>query len=121
MITKMPTHCGDDTCSSCVRAGDFIFLSHHGGGQDKREIVHQVRATLESMKQTLNSVGATLDDVVQLHFYIRDVADFRQGADVFREYFLKGAPARTTVVTTFVGENCLCQMDAVAYKPREGQ
>ena len=102
MITKMPTHCGDDTCSSCVIAGDFIFLSHHGGGQDKREIVHQVRATLESMKQTLNSVGATLDDV-------------------FREYFLKGAPARTTVVTTFVGENCLCQMDAVAYKPREGQ
>jgi len=32
-----------------------IFLAHHGGGQDKREIVHQVRATLESMKQTLNS------------------------------------------------------------------
>lgn len=31
MIIKMPTHCGDDTCSSCVVAGDYIFLAHHGG------------------------------------------------------------------------------------------
>ena len=34
MVKKMPTHCGDDTCSSCVIAGDYIFLAHHGGGQD---------------------------------------------------------------------------------------
>ena len=34
MIVKMPTHCGVDTCSSCVVVGDYIFLAHHGGGQD---------------------------------------------------------------------------------------
>lgn len=28
----MPTHCGDKTCSSCVVAGDFIFLTHYAGG-----------------------------------------------------------------------------------------
>lgn len=26
MIRRMPTHCGDETCSSCVVAGDYIFL-----------------------------------------------------------------------------------------------
>ena len=46
MIQKMPTHCGDDTCSSCVVAGDYIFLAHHGGGQDVDDIVHQTRATI---------------------------------------------------------------------------
>ena len=30
MMKKLPTHCGDDTCSSCVIAGDCIFLAHHG-------------------------------------------------------------------------------------------
>lgn len=35
MITRLLTHCKDDTLSSCVIAGDFIFLAHHGGGQDK--------------------------------------------------------------------------------------
>jgi len=34
MLIKMPTHYNDDTLSSCVIAGDFIFLAHHGGGQD---------------------------------------------------------------------------------------
>lgn len=34
MIKPMSAHYGDDTCSSCVVAGDYIFLAHHGGGQD---------------------------------------------------------------------------------------
>lgn len=80
MMIKMSTHCGDDTCSSCLVAGDYIFLAHHGGGQDIMDIVHQTRATLESMSRTLETVGATLDDVVQLNFYIKNVSDFRKGA-----------------------------------------
>lgn len=118
MITKMPTHCNDDTCSSCVVAGDYIFLAHHGGGHEVDDIVHQTRATLESMAHTLSTVGATLDDIVQLNFYIKNVSDFRKGADVFREYFKNGAPARMTVVTEFIGKSCLCQMDGIAYKSR---
>ena len=121
MMKKMPTHCGDDTCSACVVAGDYIFLAHHGGGQDVEDIVHQTRAALESMARTLSAVGATLDDVVQLNYYVKRVSDFRRGADVFREYFRSGAPARTTFVTEFVGPACLCQIDGIAYKPGAGE
>ena len=71
------------------------------------------------MAQTLSTVGAALGDIVQLNYYIKNVSDFRKGADVFRKYFKNGAPARMTVVTEFVGSTCLCQMDAVAYKPQE--
>ena len=117
MVKKMPTHCNDDTLSSCVIAGDFIFLAHHAGGHNVNDIAHQVRATFESIKNTLSTVNATLDDIVQLNFYIKNVEDFRKGADVFREYFKNGAPARMTVVTEFVGGNCLCQIDGIAYKP----
>lgn len=113
----MPTHCGDETCSSCVIAGDYIFLAHHGGGQDVDDIVHQTRAALDSMSRTLAAAGASLDDVVQLNYYIKNVRDFRKGAGVFREYFKNGAPARTTVVTEFIGPTCLCRMDGIAYKP----
>jgi 2-iminobutanoate/2-iminopropanoate deaminase len=113
----MQTHTGDDTHSSCVVAGDFIFLAHHGGGQDKADIEHQVRATFESMKKTLSTVGATLDDMVQLNFYIKDTEDFNRGRDIFKEYFNNGAPARMTVVTEFLSPSILCQMDGIAYKP----
>ena len=35
MLKRMPTHCGDDTCASCVVAGDYIFLAHHSGHKAK--------------------------------------------------------------------------------------
>lgn len=116
MIRRMPTHCGDETCSSCVVAGDYIFLAHHGGGQDKEDIIYQMRHTFEGMKKTLASVNATLYDMVQINLYLRDISDFRVAADVFLEYFKNGAPARMTTTTEFVGKTCLCQMDGIAYK-----
>lgn len=118
MLQRMPTHCGDETCAACVTAGDFIFLAHHAGGFEKAEMAHQVRAAFERMKETLATVGATLDDMVQLNFYIKDRADFAEGRDVFFEYFPGGAPARMTVVTQFLDERCMCMMDGIAYRPQ---
>jgi 2-iminobutanoate/2-iminopropanoate deaminase len=117
MFKKMPTHCGDDTCASCVIAGDFIFLAHHAGGFDINDIVHQVRATFERLKHTLSTVNATLDDIVELKFYLKNKGDFERGRDVFLEYFKNGAPARMTIITEFLDESCLCMIDGIAYKP----
>ena len=117
MLHRIGNHYGDKTCSSCVVAGDFIFLAHHGGGQDVNDLAHQTRASLEQLSQTLASVGATMDDVVQITYYIKSTQDFRRGADVFREFFPNGAPARMTVVTEFIDPDRLCQMDGIAYRP----
>jgi len=119
MLKKMPTHCGDDTCSSCVVAGDYIFLAHHGGQnkENKDDIINQVRETFESIKHTLSTVNATLDDIVEIKLYLKDKSDFRKGADVFREYFKNGPPARMTIFTEFLDDNCLCMIDGIAYKP----
>ena len=122
MLQKMPTHCGDETCASCVIAGDFIYLAHHAGGYDQKDIVHQMRATFESMRNTLRSAGATLNDMIQINLYMRDLSEFRQARDVFYEYFDKGNfPARMSLTTDFIDPNCLCMMDGVAYKPREAK
>jgi len=116
MLMRMPSHCGDESCASCVVAGDFIFLAHHAGGHEKADIVYQTRATFEAISKTLASVGATLDDIVQINYYIKNTNDFAAGRNVFFEYFNSGFPARMTVVTEFLSAACLCQMDAIAYK-----
>jgi 2-iminobutanoate/2-iminopropanoate deaminase len=118
MLKKMPTHCGDDTCASCVVAGDYIFLAHHAGGFESDDIVYQTRATFERIKHTLSTVNATLDDIVQINFYLKNKDDFDKGRDVFMEYFKNGAPGRMTIFTQFLDENCLCMMDGIAYKPK---
>ena len=45
MIKRLPTHCGDETCPSCVVAGDYIFLAHHAGGFEKKDIAYQTIAS----------------------------------------------------------------------------
>ena len=117
MVRRMPTHCGDDMCASCVVAGDTIYLSHHAGGFDRQDIAHQTRSALFRMQETLASVGASMDDVVQVHYYIRNIEDFRTGADVFGGFFLSGPPARMTTTSAFVDPRCLCQVDGIAYRP----
>ena len=118
MLKKMPTHCGDETCASCVVAGDFIFLAHHAGGFDKQDIKHQTRAAFESVKRTLASVGATPNDITQIHLYLKNLNDFDGAREVFYEYFDNGQfPARMTSQTNFLDDSCLCMIDGIAYKP----
>ncbi|MDR3085581.1 MAG: RidA family protein [Christensenellaceae bacterium] len=118
MLKKMPHPSGDDTCPGCVVAGDFIFLAHHAGGFDKKDIEHQMRAAFGSMRKTLASVGATLNDMVQINLYLLNLSDFDKARAVFYEYFDKdGFPARMTLTSEFLDSNCLCMIDGVAYKP----
>lgn len=121
-MLKMPTHSGDDTHSSCVAAGDFIFLAHHAGGFDKQDIEHQMRTSFGRMKSTLASVGATLNDMVQINLYLKDLSDFDKARNIFYEYFDKGCfPARMTQTSHFLDDTCLCMIDGIAYKPGAGK
>ncbi|WP_246451900.1 RidA family protein [Alkalicella caledoniensis] len=112
----MSTNCEDDTCSSCVVAGDYIFLAHHSGGNDRNDIVYQMEATFNDLRETLESVGATLENMVQINLYLKNIEDFRKARDVFYKYFENGFPARMTTTTDFVTSTCLCMMDGIAYR-----
>ena len=114
----MPTNCGDETCPACVVAGDFIFLAHHAGGHDKNDIAYQMDVCFSRLRNTLKSVEATLDDMVQINLYLKDINDFRKARDVFYKYFTNGFPARMGTTTDFVSPGCLCMIDGIAYKKR---
>lgn len=116
MITRLPSHVGDDTCSAAVVAGDLVFLSHHAGGFDVADAAHQTRAALTALGETLARAGAGYDDVVQVRLYLRHVEDLRAACDVFPEFFTDGAPARQTATSDFVDERCLVQVEGIAVR-----
>lgn len=119
-IKRMPTHCGDKTCSSCVIAGDYIYLAHHAEGFEKKDIKYQMRAVFERVKNTLAATGATLNDMVQIHLYLYNLSDFDRAIEVFNEYFDEDCfPARMTSTSEFLDKECLCMIDGVAYKKKE--
>ncbi|WP_264624056.1 RidA family protein [Candidatus Symbiopectobacterium sp. NZEC135] len=115
MILRAAPHTKDDTCPACVVAGGFIFLAHHSGGHEKADAVFQAKASLKALQKTLQSVDASLDDMVQLTLYLKHRHDFPAVRDVFRKFFTDGQyPARMTVFTDFISDNCLCMVDGTA-------
>ena len=76
-----------------------------------------MRSTFERMKSTLASVGVTLNDMVQIILYLKDLNDFDGARKVFYEYFkTDNFPARMTSQTELLDSTCLCMIDGVAYK-----
>jgi 2-iminobutanoate/2-iminopropanoate deaminase len=111
------------TFSTCVRAGDFIFTSHHGGydfehSKWPESIEDQTDHCFINLDRSLQGAGASLDDVVKLTVYLKKLDDFRRMREVYREKFLQGYPARMTAVSEFLDPKCLIMIEAIAYRPQ---
>ena len=115
------------------RAGDFLYVSGTssrradnsiaGAGVDalgttQLDIRAQTRAVIENIRDILASVGARLDDVVEVCSYLVSMNDFGGYNEVYGEFFGFDGPARTTVaVHQLPHPLLLIEIKAVAYKP----
>jgi len=94
----------DSPFNHVVRAGDFLFLTSQLSADLKTgrilrgDIAQQTKQALENVKLLLESCGATMDDIVKVVIYMRDVNDFDKVNQVYRKYFTKGQePTRVTI------------------------
>lgn len=114
-------------------AGDFVFVSGTSSrrqdnsisgattgphGEVSMDITVQTRAVIENIRDLLASVGAGLDDLVEVSTYLVDMVDFPGYNAAYAEYFTSTGPARTTVAVSALPHPHLCiEMRAVAYRP----
>jgi 2-aminomuconate deaminase len=117
------------------RAGDFLIVSGtsarradntiagaqvDGLGTTNLEIREQTSAVIENVRDILRSVGAQLEDVVEVTTYLVDMNDFAGYNEVYGRYFNNDGPARTTVaVHQLPHPHLLIEIRAVAYKPEK--
>jgi len=85
-----------------IRAGDLIFLSGMlsvdplTGERSQGTVAHETRQTLSNMRHLLESAGTSLERVVKINVLLYDMLEFDNMNAVFREFFPKDPPARTT-------------------------
>ncbi len=108
--------------SSAIRAGDFIFVSGTVGGVDAQGnpiegIAAQTRQCLENMKNVLQTAGASLSDVVKATVFLTNADDYAKMNEVYRSYFPKDLPTRSTVITGLALPELLIEIECIAYKP----
>ncbi len=117
------------------RAGDFLFVSGTSSrradnslagvsvdsmGTTQLDIREQTRAVIENIRDILTSVGAGLDDVVEISSYLVNMNDFGGYNETYSEFFGFEGPTRTTVaVHQLPHPHLLIEIKAVAYKPQE--
>ncbi len=85
-----------------IRAGDLIFLSGMlsvdpvTGERSPGTVAHETRQTLSNLRHMLESAGSSLDRVVKINILLYDMLEFDNMNGVYRQFFPKDPPARTT-------------------------
>ena len=78
----------------------------------------QTRQVCENLKAAVEEAGGTLDDVVRVDVYVRNMEHFDAIHKVRREYFPAPAPASTMVeVTKMTSPEYLIEISAIAVIP----
>jgi 2-aminomuconate deaminase len=115
------------------RAGDFLFVSGTSSrrpdnsftgvevdalGSTNLDIRAQTRAVLETVRDILASMSASLADIVEITAYLVDMNDFHGYNEVYAEFFDYDGPTRTTVAVHQLPHPYLrIEIRAVAFKP----
>lgn len=77
----------------------------------------ETRQTLENIKIALEAAGSSLDKVIKVNSYLRDVdRDFHAYNRVYQEFFPTEPPTRTTVGAKIYGP-ILVEIECIAYDP----
>jgi 2-aminomuconate deaminase len=115
------------------RAGDFLFVSGTSSrlpdntfagaavddmGTTRLDISVQTEAVILNIKEILGSMGAGLEDVVEITTFLVNMNDFGGYNEVYARYFDENGPTRTTVaVHQLPHPLLLIEMKAIAYFP----
>lgn len=115
------------------RAGDFLFVSGTSSrrkdnsfegvevdefGTTNLDIRKQTNAIIKNIRDILVSVGAELEDIVDVTTFLVNMNDFKGYNEVYNHFFTSNGPTRTTVaVHQLPHPHLLIEIKVTAYKP----
>ena len=112
--------------SQAVRVNNTVYVAGQLPVDEKfnivaeGDVVGQSRQIFENMKEVLAEAGATLQDVVQVEIYVKDIKVVSLIGPVRREYFSPNKPAATLVqISELVHPKALIEVSAIAVIDRD--
>ena len=94
--------------SQAIVAGDLVFLAGQGPARPSGEMVDgsfsdQARQTFENLAAVAEAAGGSLADAVRVGVYLRNMDNFGEMNELYREFFPEPLPARTTIQSDLPG------------------
>ena len=78
------------------------------------DITAQTERVLQNLKAVLEACGASLDSVLKVSVFLKDMADFPKMNEVYARYFTSNPPARSTVQAAKLPRDVSVEIDAIA-------
>ena len=98
--------------SAAVSADGLIYVA--GTLVAEGDVKAQTRATIEQISGVLQKSGSSLANVASVNVYLTKAADFAAMNEVYRTFWPKDPPVRTTVVSELVIPGALVEMSMIA-------
>ncbi len=110
--------------TAIAAAGKLVFISGmtarrpDGSIAGLGNVEEQTRQVCENVKAAVEEAGGTLDDIMRVDVYVRNMEHFDIIHKVRRDYFKAPAPASTMVeVNKFTSPDYLIEINAIAVLP----
>src|SRR6266545_5653785 len=105
--------------SPAVKAGGFIYVAGHMATDEKGQVIQgdikaQTKRALDNIGQVLKAADSRFENVASVYVYLKSAADFPAMNEVYKTYFPKDPPARTTVQANFVLPGGLIEISMLA-------
>jgi len=78
------------------------------------DITAQTERVLQNLKAVLEACGASLESVLKVSVFLKDMADFPKMNEVYARYFTSNPPARSTVQAAKLPRDVSVEIDAIA-------
>jgi 2-iminobutanoate/2-iminopropanoate deaminase len=121
-VVTLPGSNPSPNLSAGIRVGDMLYASGQLGlrrDAPDSTIEGQTRQALENTKAVLEAGGTTMANVVKCTVFLTRAGDFQGLNRVYREYFPKDPPARSTViVAALVVPAAVVEIECMAAMPK---
>ena len=106
--------------SQAIKVGNLVFVAGQGpidpntGKIVSGDIQEQTKQTFKNIEAILKAANLTIDHVVKVSVFLRNIGDFSRMNEVYATLFNREPPARTTVEANLPLKEMLIVADIVA-------
>lgn len=109
--------------SHAVSTGNLVFLSGQGpfkadgSGVQRGTLEEETRLTFSNIQAVLKAAGSSLEHVVKVTVFLKDMEQFGAFNELYREYFPQNCPARTCIQAGRLPLDIQIEIEVVAVLP----
>jgi 2-iminobutanoate/2-iminopropanoate deaminase len=106
--------------STYTQVGNLIFVAGQVAmdpqtQETPKSFAKQLHLIIKNLKTILESAGSSLDNILKTTVFLKDLSNYAEYNEIYRQYFKTEFPARSTVIADLVHEDFLIEIEAIAW------